>query len=138
MDKFVLNLEKETIENNFFRKVLLTTSNQQLVLMSLNPMEDIGQEIHSLDQFIKVESGSGIVVLNGQEVPFFEGYSINIPKGTTHNILNTSQTEKLKLYTIYSPPNHKEGVIHQSKEEALRDEFDVPNPQESLNKDLNF
>lgn len=138
MDKYVINLDKETLNNNYFRKVLLTTSNQQLVVMSLEPNEDIGQEIHSLDQFIKVESGSGKAVLNGEELNFESGFSITIPKGTTHNIVNTSPLEKLKLYTIYSPPNHKDGTIHQTKTEALRDEYDIPEKNTNQTEDLNF
>ena len=138
MDKFVKNIEKETLDNNYFRKVLLTTTNQQLVVMSLEPKEDIGQEIHSLDQFIKIEAGSGTAILNGSEIQFGTGFSITIPKGTTHNIINSSPTEKLKLYTIYSPPNHKDGIIHQTKEEALRDEFDIPETNSTSSEDLNF
>ncbi len=138
MDKYIKNIEKETLDNNYFRKVLLTTTNQQLVVMSLEPKEDIGQEIHSLDQFIKVEAGSGIAILNGTEIAFSTGFSITIPKGTTHNIINSSPTEKLKLYTIYSPPNHKDGIIHQTKEEALRDEFDIPETNSTSSADLNF
>lgn len=138
MEKYIFNLEKETLDNNYFRKVLLTTTNQQLVVMSLEPKEDIGQEIHSLDQFIKVEAGLGTAILNGLEISLSSGFSITIPKGTTHNIINTSLTEKLKLYSIYSPPNHKDGVIHQTKEEALRDEFNIPEITSTSFSDLNF
>lgn len=138
MDKYVLNIEKLTLENNFFRKVLLTTENQQLVVMSLNPKEDIGQEIHNLDQFIKIEEGRGVVVLNGQEISFGPGFSLNIPKGTTHNVINTSEQEFVKLYTIYSPPNHKDGTIHQTKEEAFKDEYDIPDKAPISQSDLSF
>lgn len=119
MKEYVLNIEKQTFENEFFRRVLITTNNQQLVVMSLNPMEDIGMEVHpNVDQYIKIESGTGKAILNGEEIPFENGFSINIPMGTNHNIVNKSETEPLKLYTIYSPPEHKHGTIHKTKQEA--------------------
>jgi len=119
----VLNIEKETLENNFFRKVLLTTNHQQLVVMSLNPSEDIGMEAHeNLDQFIKIEQGEGVAILNGVETKFSSGFSVTIPAGTNHNIINTSSQNPLKIYTIYSPPNHKEGTIHKTKQEAIENE----------------
>jgi mannose-6-phosphate isomerase-like protein (cupin superfamily) len=122
MNKFVNNIEKLTIENNYFRNVIITTSNQQLVVMSLNPNEDIGEEVHNnVDQFIKIEEGEGYAILNGEKTNFGPGFSINIPKGVTHNIVNSSSQEKLKLYTIYSPPEHKEETIHKTKAEALED-----------------
>jgi len=122
----VNNIDKITNENNFFRHVILTTPNQQLVVMHLNPLEDIGEEKHILDQFIKIESGEGKAILDGQEFSFYAGYSINIPKGTVHNIINTSETNPIKLYTIYSPANHRDGIIHKTKSEALTDETDLP------------
>lgn len=123
MQFLVRNIEKESIENNFFRKVILTTSHQQLVVMHLNPNEDIGMETHSaINQFIKIESGEGKAVLNGEEFNFSEGFSITIPAGTEHNIINTSEINPIKIYTIYTPPNHKEGTIHQNKQEALENE----------------
>lgn len=122
----VNNIEKLTKENSFFRQVILTTPNQQLVVMHLNPLEDIGEERHTLDQFIKIESGEGKAILDGKEFNFSEGYSINIPKGTVHNIINTSETNPIKLYTIYSPANHKDGIIHKTKAEAMEDESDIP------------
>jgi len=138
MDKYVNNIEKITLENEFFRKVLVTTEFQQLVVMSLKPSEDIGMELHNLDQFIKVEEGSGIVSLNGEEIPFGPGFSINIPKGTNHNITNSSNSEFLKLYTIYSPPNHKDGTIHQTKQEAISDENDIPEKNTFNKEELSF
>lgn len=138
MDKFVINLEKETLENDFFRKVLLTTSNQQLVVMSLKQNEDIGMEVHpDIDQFIKVEEGSGIAILNGEEINFGPGFSITIPKGTNHNIINSSLSEELKLYTVYSPPNHKPGTIHKSKQEAVIAE-EQEHQENNPNPELNF
>lgn len=123
MKNLVNNIDSLTNQNNFFRKVILTTSNQQLVLMHLNPSEDIGMETHNhLDQFIKIESGEGIAILNGQEFNFSEGYSITIPAGTEHNIINSSQENSIKLYTVYSPPNHKDGTIHKTKQEAIENE----------------
>ena len=119
----VLNIEKETLENNFFRKVLLTTNHQQLVVMSLNPSEDIGMEAHdNLDQFIKIEQGEGVAILNGVETKFSSGFSVTIPAGTNHNIINISAQNPLKIYTIYSPPNHQQGTVHKTKQEALENE----------------
>ena len=138
MQNLVNNIEKLTLENNFFRNVLITTENQQLVVMSLNPKEDIGEEVHNLDQFIKIEEGSGIAILNGQKIPFGPGFSISIPKGTTHNIINDSEMEYVKLYTIYSPPDHKDGTIHQTKEEAMKDEYDIPEKSTLDINDLSF
>lgn len=123
MNEYVLNIEKHTLENDNFRKVLITTNNQQLVVMSLNPKEDIGMEVHpDVDQYIKIESGSGFAILNGEEIPFEEGFSINIPMGTNHNIVNKSDSQPLKLYTIYSPPEHKHATIHRTKEDAVKSE----------------
>ena len=119
----IRNIEKETLENNFFRKVLLTTKHQQLVVMSLNPSEDIGLETHeNLDQFIKIEQGEGLAVLDGVETRFSSGFSVTIPSGTNHNIINSSSENPLKIYTIYSPPNHKDGTIHKTKQEAIENE----------------
>lgn len=123
MNKFVNDIDNLTSENNFFRKVILTTKHQQLVVMHLNPLEDIGLEVHNtIDQFIKIEGGSGKAILNGEEFDFSEGFSITIPAGTNHNIINTSETKPLKIYTIYSPPNHQDGTIHKTKQEALENE----------------
>lgn len=138
MDKYVNNIEKLTLENNYFRHVILTTENQQLVVMSLRPSEDIGMEVHNLDQFIKIEEGSGIAILNGEEISFGPGFSISIPKGVNHNIINSSNLDHLKLYTVYSPANHKDGLIHETKEDALKDEFDVPEKNLLNKEDLSF
>ncbi len=122
MINFVRDIEKETLENTNFRKVLLTSKFQQLVVMSLLPNDDIGSEVHNLDQFIKIEKGEGVAVLNGEKFNFYDGFSISIPKGTTHNIINTSSSQELKLYTIYSPPEHEDGTIHPTKQDALNAE----------------
>jgi len=119
---YVTNIEKDTQANENFRKVLYTAKNSQLVLMSLKPKEEIGSEVHQLDQFIRVEKGSGKAVLNGKEYEIADGSAVVVPAGTEHNIINTSETEEMKLYTVYSPPNHKDGVIHPTKADALADE----------------
>jgi mannose-6-phosphate isomerase-like protein (cupin superfamily) len=127
MEGYVNNIEKLTEENNNFRKVLYTANNSQLVVMSLKPQEDIGSEVHEeLDQFIRIEEGKGKAVLNGKEYDIEEGSAVVIPGGTEHNIINTSEDEPMKLYTVYSPPEHKDGVVHETKEEAEADheEFD--------------
>jgi len=120
----VRNIEKETKENDNFRKVLFTGKNLQLVLMSLNPKEEIGMEVHNnVDQFFRFDEGEGELQVDGEEsVKISDGFSIVIPQGTKHNIVNTSDTKKLKLYSIYSPPNHKDGTIHKTKEEAMKEE----------------
>ena len=122
MNGFVTNIEKDSLENGDFRKVLYTSKHLQLVLMSLRPGEDIGEEVHQLDQFIRVEKGAGKSVLGGEESALADGSAIIIPAGTLHNIINTSATEELKLYTLYGPPNHKEGTVHKTKAEAQADE----------------
>mgnify|MGYP001567161631 CR=1 FL=1 len=119
---YVANIEKDTLENTNFRKVLYTAKNSQLVVMSLKPNEDIGTEVHQLDQFIRVEKGTGKTVLNGKEHETGDGSAVIIPAGTEHNIINTSETEEMKLYTIYSPPNHQDGIIHATKADAMADE----------------
>lgn len=123
---YVINIEQESLLNKNFRKVLYTAKNSQLVVMSLLPKEEIGEEIHQLDQFIRVESGQGKAVLNDKEYELASGFAVVVPAGTKHNIINTSQTEKMKLYTVYSPPNHKDGTIHATKEiaEANKEHFD--------------
>jgi mannose-6-phosphate isomerase-like protein (cupin superfamily) len=118
MKGYVLNLEKETIENNDFRRVLYTAKNCQLVLMSLKPGEEIGMEIHELDQFLRFEKGSGKAILDGVEHQIYDGFAVVVPAGTNHNFINTSETEDLKLYTLYSPPEHKDGVLRHTKEDA--------------------
>lgn len=118
MNGYVTNVEKDALENEYFRKVLYTSGHLQLVLMSLKPSEDIGEEVHQLDQFIRVEKGTGKSVLDGEERPLEDGSSVVIPAGTKHNIINVSTTEPLKLYTLYGPPNHKDGTIHKTKAEA--------------------
>lgn len=114
---FRLNIETETIENNNFRKVLFTTNKTQLVLMSLNPGEEIGLETHDGDQFFRFESGEGKIIIGGDETQVVDGSAAVVPAGSSHNVINTSETEDLKLYAIYSPPQHEDGTIDETKPE---------------------
>jgi mannose-6-phosphate isomerase-like protein (cupin superfamily) len=120
MKGFVENIETLSVANTNFRRVLYTAQNCQLVIMSLKPGEDIGMEIHKLDQFFRVEEGAGEAVLNGVSKPISAGYAIVIPAGAKHNIVNTGKVA-LKLYTLYAPPNHRDGVIHATRKDAEND-----------------
>lgn len=122
MKGYVKNIEKLTKENNNFRKVLYTAKNSQLVLMTLQPGEEIGEEIHQLDQFLRIEEGEGKAILDGVEHAIADGSAIVVPAGAKHNIINTSSGKPMKLYTIYSPPNHIDEVIHTTKAQAEADE----------------
>jgi mannose-6-phosphate isomerase-like protein (cupin superfamily) len=122
MKGYVTNIEKDTVKNKDFRRVLYTGKNTQLVLMSLRPKEEIGEETHTLDQFIRVEAGSGLARLDGVEHQISDGTAVVIPAGTKHNVVNDSDTEELKLYTLYSPPEHRDGTIHPTKADALAHE----------------
>lgn len=123
MKGYIINIEKSAKENNNFRKVLYTAKHSQLVLMSLRPAEEIGEEVHALDQFIRIEAGRGMAILDGVEHAVGDGSAIVIPAGTRHNIVNDAD-EEMKLYTIYSPPEHKDGIVHTTKEEAISDTTD--------------
>lgn len=123
MAGFSVNIEQATLENDYFRQVLFTGKHTQLVLMTLKPGEDIGKEIHPhVDQFIRVESGTGEAVMDGETTALSDGMSIVIPAGAEHNVTNTSSTEALRLYTLYSPPNHPDGTVHKTREEAMKAE----------------
>jgi len=122
MKGFVTNIEQAAVENEYFRKVLYTDTHVQLVVMSLKPNEDIGEEVHQLDQFIRVETGEGSAVLDGVAHELKDGFAIVVPQGTMHNIINTSSDRPMKLYTVYAPPNHKDGTIHITKADAEADE----------------
>ena len=122
MKGYITNIEKDSLENENFRKVLYTGKNSQLVLMAIEPRDDIGEEVHKLDQFIRVEAGRGLAILDGVKHEISDGSAIVIPAGTMHNIINSSETEKLKLYSVYSPPEHKDGTIHKTKNEAENNE----------------
>src|SRR3989344_4171469 len=123
MKGFNSNIEKDTIANKNFRKVLYTGKHSQLVLMSLKPKEEIGMEVHEdNDQFFRVEKGQGKCVIDGNEYEIADGSAILVPAGSKHNIINTSASESLKLYTIYCPAHHKDGIIRKTKEEAESNE----------------
>ncbi len=127
MKGYAINIEKETIENENFRKVLYTAKHSQLVLMTLKPKEEIGMEVHmDNDQFFRFEKGQGKVVIDGNEYAVGDGFAVIVPSGSQHNVINTSETEPLKLYTIYSPAHHQDGVVRLTKQEAEADspEFD--------------
>jgi mannose-6-phosphate isomerase-like protein (cupin superfamily) len=125
MKGFVSNIENDTLENNNFRKVLYTGTYGQVVVMSLLPNEDIGMEVHEdTDQFFRIDSGEGKVIIDGEESIISDGFAVIVPAGAEHNVVNTSSTEPLKLYTIYMPPHHKDGTVHHSKAEAEADEED--------------
>jgi len=118
-------IEEITLKNTYFRQVLYTAKHSQLVVMSLKPGEEIGNEVHeNVDQFFRVESGSLKFVVNDreEEVEAIDGDSVIIPAGSWHNVINTSEDKDAKLYTVYSPPNHPDGTIHKTKEEAIEAE----------------
>jgi len=127
MKGYVVNIEKETLANENFRKVLYTANHSQLVLMSLQPKEEIGMEVHpDNDQFFRFEKGQGKCIIDGNEYELSDGVAVVVPAGAEHNIINTSEQDELKLYTIYSPAHHQDGVVRATKKEAEADspEFD--------------
>ena len=121
MKGYITNIEKLMTGNQHFREVLYTGKSSQLVVMHLPPEETIGEEIHDVDQFIRCESGTGKAILDGIEHMISDGFVVMIPAGTKHNILNTSVDEPLKLYTLYSPPHHRDGIVHMTKKDAEAD-----------------
>jgi len=124
MTGYVGAIEKQTLANNYFRKVLFTGEHAQLVLMCLQPNEEIGNEVHeTVDQFFRIEQGEAKFVFNGKENHNVkDGDAVIVPAGTYHNVINTSKTKQLKLYTIYSPPNHPDGTVHKTKADAEKAE----------------
>jgi len=120
MKGFIQNIEELAVNNEEFRQVLYTAKHCQLVLMALKPGEEIGAEVHQLDQFFRVEEGSGEAELNGIRTAIREGFAVIVPAGAMHNIINTG-TVPLKLYTLYAPPNHRDGVIHHTRADAEAD-----------------
>jgi len=120
---FHANIEELTIDNTDYRRVLYTAPHNQLVLMSLLPGEEIGAEVHHVDQFFRVEQGEGQAVVDGREYPLADGIALIVPAGLRHNIVNTGK-EPLKLYTIYSPANHLDGRVHKTKADAIADTED--------------
>ena len=120
MKGYVRSIEKAARQNATFRTVLYTAKNCQLVVMSLKPGEDIGAEVHKLDQFFRVEEGEGKAVLDGIEHRIKSGFAVLVPAGTRHNIIN-GPSGPMKLYTLYAPPNHRDGVVHATKADAEAD-----------------
>lgn len=121
MKGYVTQIEEATIKNSLYRQVLFTAKNSQLVLMSLKPGEEIAEEVHELDQFLRFEAGDGKVILDGQDHAVRDGFAVVIPAGTRHNVINTSKNADLRLYSLYSPPEHKVGTVHRTKKEADAD-----------------
>jgi mannose-6-phosphate isomerase-like protein (cupin superfamily) len=121
MRGFVQDIEVLAEQNADFRRVLYTAAHCQLVVMSLKPKEEIGMEVHQLDQFFRVEAGSGEAILDGVTTAIRPGFALVVPAGTNHNIVNTG-SEPLKLYTVYAPPNHRDGVVHRTRADAERDD----------------
>ena len=116
---FIDNIEEKTEQNNFFRQVLYTGKHTQLVVMSLLPGEEIGMEVHpQVDQFFRIEEGQAKVIIDGEEHEVSDGFAIIVPAGSQHNVINTG-SNPLKLYTLYSPPNHPEGTVHRTRAEAM-------------------
>lgn len=125
MTGYIGNIEELTLANTYFRQVIFTGQHAQLVLMCLQPLEEIGEEVHeNVDQFLRIEEGEGKVIMNGEEHPIKNGDAIVVAAGTKHNVINVSSEKQLKLYTIYSPPHHKDGTIHKTKKDAETDTTD--------------
>jgi len=123
MKGYIKNIEKVTLENESFRKVLYTGKYSQLVVMTLEPNEEIGMEVHeTVDQFFRIESGNGKVVIDGVETLVEDGFAIIVPASAMHNVVNTSSENVLKLYTIYSPAEHQDGIERKTKEDAIKNE----------------
>ncbi|MFN3651463.1 MAG: cupin domain-containing protein [Armatimonadota bacterium] len=120
MSGYVINIEEKSLENGYFREVLFTAPHSQLVVMALQPGEEIGLEVHDgIDQFLRVESGEGKAILNGEEHVLADGSAVVVPAGTEHNVVNTSTSQPLKLYTLYTPPEHPDGTVHKTRAEAM-------------------
>ena len=125
MAGYSVNLEERTLDNDHIREVLYTAKNSQLVVMTLQPGDEIGLERHEgHDQFIRVEAGDGVAILDGERHALSDGVAVVIPSGTEHNVINTSTTTALRLYTLYSPPEHPPGTVHRTKADADADEHD--------------
>lgn len=123
MKGYILNIEEETLKNEDYRRVLYTGKNSQLVLMNIKPGDEIGEEVHQLDQFFRFEEGEGKVVIDDVEHMVSDDFAVIVPAGAKHNVINTGETD-LKLYTLYSPPEHKDGVVVHSKAEEVEEHFD--------------
>jgi len=123
MKGYVTNIEQETLENENYRKVLYTGKSSQLVVMTIQPGDEIGSEVHDLDQFIRIEEGKAKVILDGVEHEVEDDWAVVIPQGTEHNVINTG-SEPLRLYSVYSPPEHKDGTLHPTKADDKEEHFD--------------
>lgn len=123
MKGYITNIEHATKENEDYRRVLYTAKNSQLVLMNIKPGDEIGEEVHKLDQFLRFEEGAGKAVLDGVESDVSDGTAVVVPAGMKHNFINTGDVD-LKLYTIYSPPEHKDGTIEATKADEYEEHFD--------------
>ena len=121
MKGFVQDIESIAVDNKEFRRALYTANNCQLVVVALKPREEIGAEVHTLDQFFRVEEGTGEAVLDGVRTPLRAGFAVVVPAGANHNIINTGSVP-LKLYTLYAPPNHRDGVVHHTRDDAEVDD----------------
>ncbi len=120
MKGYVSNIEEITVVNEYFREVLFTTEYMQLVVMSLKPNEEIGMEVHmDTDQFFRIDKGQGAVIIDGERSEISDGSAVIVPAGAQHNVINTSDSQELKLYTIYAPKHHAPGTIHATKAEAV-------------------
>lgn len=123
MKGYITNIERTAKENTDYRRVLYTAKNCQLVLMSLLPGEEIGKETHHLDQFLRFESGKGIVIIDDVEHEVADGDAVIVPQGAKHNVINTGDSP-LKLYSLYSPPEHKDGTVHMTKDDEKEEHYD--------------
>lgn len=125
MPGYQTNIEEKTLKNTYFREVLFTGPHSQLVVMSLKPGEEIGMETHDhADQFLRIEAGQGEAILDGKKQRISDGSAVVVPAGVKHNFVNTSKTEAMKLYSIYTPPEHVDGTIHKTKADADADEHE--------------
>ena len=120
---YIANIEQKTIDNTNFREVIYTAPHSQLVLMSLLPGEEIGVEVHKVDQFFRIEAGEGKAIVDDEEYRLEDGVALLVPAGSEHNLINTGDVD-LKLYTIYSPANHIDGRVHATKDDSINDEED--------------
>jgi len=123
MHGYVINIEKETVQNEDYRRVLYTTKHSQLVVMAIQPGDEIGEETHNLDQFIRFEKGIGRVVIDGVGYEVEDDFAVVIPAGACHNVVNTG-ADVMKLYSLYMPPEHKHGIVHKLKSDETHEHFD--------------
>lgn len=123
MKGYIINIEKTTLENTDYRRVLYTAKNCQLVLMCLKPGDEIGKEVHKLDQFIRIEQGRAQIILDEVEHILENDFAVVIPAGTEHNVINIGE-DQLKLYTLYAPPEHIDGIVEKTKADEVEEHFD--------------